>query len=86
MANGRPTGRERQARIKLQFATEYPGVAPGEWMPAWLLAEKLVARAEDRGVPPHQRVCDPAHIEFRGGGPRPPELRGLRTRAADRAD
>lgn len=86
MATGRPAGRERQARIKAHVAAEYPGVAPGEWMPAWLLAEKLLALAESRGVGPHERVCNPAHIEFRGGGPRPPELRGLRTRAADRSE
>jgi hypothetical protein len=83
MTHGRPVGRERQARVKPQYGTLYPGVTPGEWMPAWLLAEKLVARAEAQGVAPHERVCDPAHVEFRGGGSRPPELRGLRTRAVD---
>lgn len=82
---GKPGGRDRQARLKLQFASLYPGIMPGEWMPAWLLAEKLVALAEARGGA-SERVCDPAHIEFRGGGPRPPELRGLRTRAADRGE
>jgi hypothetical protein len=82
MPDGRRTGREREARLKLQYADDYPGINAGEWMPAWLLAEQLLALAERRGLP-GARVCDPAHCEFRGGGPRPPALRGLRTRAAD---
>ena len=83
MKYGGPAGRERQARVKLQFATLYPSVPAGEWLPAWLLAEKLVAHAQAAGLPPGRRVCEPAHCEFRGGGPRPPELRGLRTRVVD---
>jgi hypothetical protein len=85
MKYGRPTGRERQVRIKRQFAALYPSIPAGEWMPAWLLAEKLLAQAEALGVPPGRRVCEPGHCEFRGGGPRPPELRGLRTRVVDTA-
>jgi hypothetical protein len=85
MSNGKsPSGAERQARLKLQFAPLYSGIIAGEWMPAWLLAEQLLARAEREGVPPGERVCVPAHIEFRGGGKRPPELRGLKTRLDDR--
>jgi hypothetical protein len=83
MKYGRPTGRERQARLKLQFAALYPSIPAGEWMPAWLLAERLVAHAQATGLAPGQRVCEPAHCEFRGGGPRPPELRGLKTRVVD---
>jgi len=79
----RPSGQERQARLKRQFAALYPGVVAGEWVPAWLLAEQLMASARQRGGDQEGRVCDPAHCEFRGGGRRPPELRGLRTRAVD---
>jgi hypothetical protein len=79
----RQSGPERQARLKPQFAALYPGVVAGEWLPAWLLAEQLVRSAEQRVGDSGGRVCDPAHYEFRGGGKRPPELRGLRTRAAD---
>jgi hypothetical protein len=79
----RPSGPERQARLKLQFAALYPGVVAGEWVPAWLLAEQLMRSAEQRGERPGGRVCDPAHCEFRGGGRRPPEFKGLRTRAID---
>jgi hypothetical protein len=78
----KPSGQERQARLKPQFAALYPGVVAGEWVPAWLLAEQLMASAQRAGSQ-EGRVCNPAHCEFRGGGRRPPELRGLRTRAAD---
>lgn len=83
MKHGKLPGFEREARLKPQFAALYPGVAVGEWMPAWVLAEQLQAQAERAGLGPHERVCVPAHIEFRGGGPRPTELRGLKTRAVD---
>lgn len=79
----RPTGAERQARLKLQFAVLYPGVPAGEWMPAWVLAEQLVAAAVRREGEAASRACDPSHCEFRGGGRRPPELRGLKTRVGD---
>ena len=77
----RPSGAERQARLKPQFAALYPGVPAGEWMPAWLLVEQLVAAARRREPEADIRACDPAHCEFRGGGRRPPELRGLRSHA-----
>jgi hypothetical protein len=38
---GRPSGLERQARLKPQYASLYPGVVAGEWIPAWVLAEQL---------------------------------------------
>ncbi len=82
-SHGRPSGPERQARLKRQFAALYPGVVAGEWVPAWLLAEQLMASAVQRGGSREDRVCDPAHCDFRGGGRRPPELKGLRTRATD---
>lgn len=81
----RISGPERQARIKWEFASLYPGIVAGEWMPAWLLAEKMVEHARQPGGDPERRVCDPAHCEFRGGGPRPPQFRGLRTRALDQS-
>jgi hypothetical protein len=83
MSHGRPGGRERQARIRWEFAPLYPEIVAGEWMPAWLLAEKMMAQARQPGAAADRRACDPAHCEFRGGGPRPPEFRGLRTRALD---
>ncbi len=81
---GRASGPERQARLKPQYASLYPGVLAGEWIPAWLLAEQLQKAAELRGVQAGSRVCEPSHYEFRGGRKRPPEFRDLRTRVADR--
>ena len=86
MRYGKPSGQERQARLKLKFASSYPGIVAGEWMPAWLLAEQVAADAERQGRPPGERGCVPAHFEFRGGGKRPPELRGLRSRTGDRGE
>jgi hypothetical protein len=83
MTSGRPSGPDRQARLKLPYAGLYPGIIAGEWLPAWLLAEQLIAAAERQGVAPGERVCVPAHFEFRGGSKRPPELRALRTRVVD---
>lgn len=84
MANRRhSTGPERQARLKLPYAGLYPGIVAGEWMPAWLLAEQLLASAERQGLTAGERVCVPTHFEFRGGGSRPSELRALRSRMTD---
>lgn len=76
-------GGDRRVRLKSQHADLYRGIVPGEWVPAWAMAERLLALAEEAGVPSHQRVCDPRHFEFRGGTSRGPELRDLRTRRSD---
>jgi hypothetical protein len=73
-------GRERQARLKQEYAAAYQGIVPGVWQPAWLLAEQLAALPSDAST---DRPCDPRHFEFRGGRGRPPELRRMRTRLAD---
>ena len=78
-----PHGGERRVRLKPQHADSYPGILPGEWVAAWVMAERLLALAEAAGVPPNERVCDPRHFEFRGGTSRGPELRDLRTRRSD---
>lgn len=74
----------REARLKPQFADEYPGITPDVWMPATELAQKLVQRAHARRREGrYTRTFDPTHFEFRGGltGVRP---RGTRTRNTDR--
>jgi hypothetical protein len=76
-------GGERQARLRVQHAHLYQGIAPNEWLPAWAMAERLLALAEARGVPPQQRVCDPRHFQFRGGSGRGPQFQDLRTRTSD---
>jgi hypothetical protein len=73
----------REARLRTEFAGEYPGMTPGEWMPvrelARLLVERVHARRRD-GRP--GRTFDPTHFEFRGGevGPR---RAATRTRSTD---
>jgi len=76
-------GGERLVRLKHQHWDLYPGILPGEWVPAWAMAERLLALAEKAGIPSHERVCDPRHFEFRGGTSRGPELSDLRTRRSD---
>jgi hypothetical protein len=73
----------REARLKPEYADEYPGLTPGAWIPATDLAQKLLERTyARRREGRHTRTFDPTHFEFRGGsrGPRP---RGSRTRKAD---
>ena len=74
----------REARLKPEFAAEYPGITPDVWMPATELAQKLVQRAHARRREGrYTRTFDPTHFEFRGGltGTR---ARGTRTRKTDR--
>jgi hypothetical protein len=59
----------RQALLKHAFAKYYPGIQPGEWQPATLMAERVLElRSQDgRSVPvPLDRVLDEGHFEFRG--------------------
>ncbi len=79
-------GRERQARLKEEYAAAYQGIAPGVWQPAWLLAEQLENLPIGSLAASTERRCDPRHFEFRGGRGRPPELRGFRTRVSDQVD
>ncbi len=76
-------GWAREARLRAQYAADYPGITPAVWIPVTELSAKLIervhaARREGR----HTRTFDPTHFEFRGGssGPRP---RAARTRSTD---
>ena len=73
---------ERQVRVKPQYADLYRGIPPNEWWPAWMMAEKLLARAESQGTL-QERVFIPGHFRFRGGESRGPRLQDLRTRRTD---
>jgi hypothetical protein len=60
----------REARLRPEFAEKYVGIAPGVWLSAAGLAEKLITRLLREGVSDEelpQRVLDPTHFEFRGG-------------------
>jgi hypothetical protein len=59
----------RQALLKHAFAKHYPGIQPGEWQPATLMTERVLAlRSRDgRSAPiPLDRVLDQSHFDFRG--------------------
>jgi hypothetical protein len=68
-------GSECQVRLKPQHADLYRGILPGEWVPAWAMAERLLALAKEKCV----LVWDRHHFETRGRAGRPLELRALHT-------
>lgn len=73
---------EREARLKSEYAAEYPGISPNTWIGAKELAKQLVARVHARrkeGL--FTRTFDPTHFEFRGGDDAP--RRRDRTRNTD---
>lgn len=59
----------RQALLKSGFAHLYPGIAPGEWQPAAVMVDQVLALRS--GTLParsghRDRVLDGRHFEFRG--------------------
>jgi hypothetical protein len=74
----------REARLRPEYAEEYPGIEAGVWIAAAELARKLVERTyARRRLSLHTRTFDPRHFEFRGGvaGAR---AVSARTRSGDR--
>ena len=73
---------EREARLKPEYAAEYPGISSDRWMSAKELAKQLVARVHARRKEGrYTRTFDPTHFEFRGGDAAP--RRRDRTRNTD---
>jgi len=77
----------RQARLRPEFATLYPGVPPNEWRPIGELLD-CVAAARLRGGRRsgellQGRPLDDRHFEFRGAGERPAGFGSARSRASD---
>jgi len=76
----------REARLKKEFAAEYPGIPLEVWIPVAELARKLVERHQNgRKAGRFTRTFDPTHFEFRGGAS-DRRARGSRTRTTDRKD
>jgi hypothetical protein len=74
----------REARLKQEFAHEYPGIAPGLWIPVKEFARLLVERVNHgRRLGRFTRTFDPTHFEFRGGNTAP-RSDSARTRRTDR--
>ncbi|HET9603111.1 MAG TPA: hypothetical protein VFO96_02395 [Gemmatimonadales bacterium] len=63
----------REARLKPQFADQYPGLVPGVWHPAASIAAYLLTRQRTLGgadpLAPPARAIPTEHFEFRGGSP-----------------
>ncbi|MGH7528646.1 MAG: hypothetical protein ACREMX_18280 [Gemmatimonadales bacterium] len=60
---------ERQARLKPEFAHLYPGIPPGEWQPAAVMADRVLAlrlQAGKAGEVLRDRALSGEHFEYRG--------------------
>ena len=77
-----PAAARREARLRPEFALVYPGLRAGEWAPAAVVADRVLAqsllRASDGII--RGRVLLEAHFEFRHGTSLGGERHGLRLR------
>ncbi|HEX7336641.1 MAG TPA: hypothetical protein VF252_05475 [Gemmatimonadales bacterium] len=67
--HGRSRADVRQALLKSGYAHLYPGIPPGEWQPAAVMADLVVSlRPVARPVTSQDRsrLLDERHFEFRG--------------------
>ena len=74
----------REARLRPEFAGLYPGLEPGTWQDAAVLAEQVLSEHLVRPSPGYMlsdSVLAKEHFEFRGGdtGSRPQIARTRRT-------
>jgi hypothetical protein len=71
----------REARLRPEHATRYPGIQAGVWESAAVLCDRVLAGGLLRGSPMgwRDRVLAAEHFEFRGG-----EQQGERPRREDR--
>lgn len=66
---GRTRADVRQALLKSAYAHLYPGIPPGEWQPAAVMADMVTSlRAGPRthNSQPRDRVLNERHFQFRG--------------------
>jgi hypothetical protein len=60
----------REARLRPEYATLYPDLVPGVWVPACTLRDFVLERGLYQrriGPPTHRRLLRESHFEFRGG-------------------
>jgi hypothetical protein len=60
----------REARLRSEYATLYPDLVPGVWVPACTLRDFVLERGlyqRRTGSPIHRRLLLESHFEFRGG-------------------
>ena len=61
----------REARLKREFADQYPGLRPDVWYSAaWLSARQFARTKCDGAAAEIAAVLNDQHFEFRGGRPR----------------
>ena len=62
----------REARLRPEFATLYPGIPVDTWLPAADLGATLLMHHLRAPAPPElgNRLLDESHFEFRGGASR----------------
>jgi hypothetical protein len=74
----------REARLKPEYASVYPGVPPGVWMPASEIGQQLLLwHLTAAATPQGERLISDEHFEFRGGQKRVGSWINMRTRPAD---
>ena len=74
----------REARLKPEYASIYPGVPPGVWMPASTIGQQLLLwHLTAPATPQGDRLISEEHFEFRGGNKRVGSWINTRTRPAD---
>jgi hypothetical protein len=64
-----PSSARRQARLRPEHASTYPGIETGVWESAAVLCDRVIASELLRGSPVdwRERALPPEHFEFRGG-------------------
>ncbi len=81
------TPRGRQARLRKEHATLYPGLKPGVWMPVEKLLRvvtELIHKDRSKsGVITGPRLLHDEHFEYRGVSARPEGLPEGHTRLSD---
>jgi hypothetical protein len=74
----------REARLKPEFASLYPGLQPGVWLSASAIGQQLLLwHLAARAMPQGERLLSEEHFEFRGGQKRVGSWVNMRTRVAD---
>ena len=77
-------GTIREARLKPAYASLYPGVQPGVWMPASAIGQQLLLwHLTAPATPQGERLMAEEHFEFRGGQKRVGSWINMRSHLAD---
>ena len=73
----------REGRLKPEYASLYPGLKPGIWLPASVIGQQLLLRhLTAPAMPAGERLMEEEHFDFRGGEKRAGSWINTRTRLA----